>query len=664
MRAQSTRVAAVFLGFILLATAHAEDGIEVIYQEPLEQVRMAYSTPSDEQKPGAAPARSLQFDAFGKRFDINLEVNRTLLDAMQRERLDERFEIYRGDIANKPGSWVRLVIADDLPRGMLWDGGELWAIDVTRNKATGVEEAFIYRLNDLQIAPGALACSEVSTAKNAGELAKAVLSEVTANAAQGPGATSQIDFAIIGDFEFTSAKGANANVELTTRMNNVDGIFSMQLGVQLNVNRIDTFAANNDPFSDELDASALLDELTDYRSATPEQNANGLTHLFTGRDLDTTTAGIAYSGALCSRRFGAGLTQGTHSVTLDSLIAAHEIGHNFGAPHDGTSGSACESETGDFLMAPQLNGSDEFSACSITQMQDDVSAASCITALPSTDVALVAGGQPAVVLLGNTGTVTFDANSVGTEDASGVNVDVTIPAGVSLSSVSATSGTCTSGAGAASCSIGSIAAGSGVTVTIEATTTAVGNANFVGSVTANTDANGNNNQATVGLTVDPAVDLVVTAGAAAQVALDASTIVRPVVENRATIVATDVTLTVTPGAGINMDSASWAPGTCDISNNVVTCQASSLAAQSNDTLQLAVTGTSAGSQSYAIEVTAAETDRDTSNNDASGQLSVSSGSTGSPGNTDSGGSGSIGWLSLLFLVLARLMSSRRRIPVR
>jgi hypothetical protein len=441
-------------------------------------------------------------------------------------------------------------------------------------------------------------------------------------------------------------------------MNNVDGIFSMQLGVQLNINRIDTFAANDDPFTDESDAGALLDELTDYRFATPEQNANGLTHLFTGRDLDTTTVGIAYSGALCSRRFGAGLTQGTHSVTMDSLIAAHEIGHNFGAPHDGTSGSACESETGDFLMAPQLNGSDEFSACSITQMQDDVSAASCITPLPSADVAVVAGGQPAAVLLGNTVTLTFDANSVGTENASGVNVDVTIPAGVNLSSVSATSGSCTSGAGAASCAIGSIAAGSGVTVTIEAATAAVGNADFVASVTADTDANGNNNQSTIGLTVDPAVDLVVTAGAAAQVALDASTTIRPVVENRSTIVATNVTLTVTPGAGINMDSASWTPGTCDISNNVVTCQATSLSAQANDTMQLGVTGTSAGSQSYTVDVSAAEIDRNTANNNASGQLSVSSGSTGTPGSTDSGGGGSIGWLSLLFLMLVRLNGRR------
>ena len=648
MRTYMLRVATVFVGVItLLTTAQANDGIRIVYQEPLEQVRMAYATASGQQKPGAV-AQSLRFDAFGKRFDINLEVNRTLLDAVQRQRLDGRYEIYRGDIAGVPNSWVRLVIVNDVPRGMLWDGVELLAIDVERDAATGNENAFIYRLSDLQIPPGMLGCSEIGQAKNAGELAKAVLSEVAPGTSQASGATSQIDLAVIGDYEFTSAQLSGAGAAITTRMNNVDGIFSLQLGVQLNVNRIDTFAAIDDPFTDESDSGILLDELTDYRFDTAAQYANGLTHLFTGRNLDTSTVGIAYTGALCSRRFGAGLTQGTHGVTMDSLIAAHEIGHNFGAPHDGTSGSACESETGDFLMAPRINDSGEFSACSITQMQDDVNGASCVSAMPGTDVAIVAASQSSSVLLGDPVTVTFDANSTGTDDASGVNVDVTIPSGVNLSSVSASAGSCSSGAGSASCAIGSIAAGSGETVTITAETTAIGNADFVASITADTDANSNNNQATVRVTVNTAVDLVATAAATTQVALDASATIRPSIENRSPIAATNVTLTVTPNADIDINSASWTPGSCSIDNNVVTCQASSLAAQSNNALQLGITGTSEGSQSYSLSASAAETDRAPSNNNASGTVNVGAVVTSPP---EESGGGSIGWLSLLFLML-------------
>jgi len=660
MHARFLSVAAVFLGLMLVTIARAEDGINVTYQERLEQLQLLYATPRVEQKITTPMVGSIQFDALGKRFDINLEVNHSLLNAMQRKLGDHQFEIYRGDIAGLPNSWARLVIADGLPRGMLWDGDGLMAIEVVTNEKTGAEEAFIYRLSDLQIAPGALACSEISIAKNAAELAKAVLSEVTANVAQGPGATSQIDFAVIGDYEFTSDKGADASLELTTRMNNVDGIFSMQLGVQINVNRIDTFAANDDPFSDVTDSSDLLDDLTDYRFATPAQYANGLTHLFTGRTLEGSTVGIAYSEALCSRRYGAALTQGTHSVTLDSLIAAHEIGHNFGAPHDGTSGSACEAEPQDFLMAPRLNGSDQFSACSITQMQDDVSNAPCISAMPSTDLAMVVGSQSATALLGNAATITFEANSIGTEDASGVNVDVTIPAGVSLNSVSASSGSCAGGAGTASCVIGAVAAGSGVTITLDATTEAVGSADFVASVTADTDAVGGNNEATIRLTIDPAVDLVMTAATAAQVVVNQSTTIRPTIENRSSIAASNVAVNIAVDAGIRVDSASWTSGSCSISNNLVTCDADSLAAQASDTLQLGITGASEGSQSYTISVVAAETDRNTSNNEASGEVTVNPEvTTPPPDNSSGGGGGSIGWLSLLLLVLTRLVPPKR-----
>jgi len=644
MHTRSLRTFAVLLSVFLLATARSETAAQVVYQEPLERLHLTTT--------------AFSFDAFGKRFDIELEPNRTLVDAVQRLALDDRLGIFRGELHGAPGSWARLVVEDGMPRGVLWDGKEMWAIDLVVDETTNVREPFIYRLEDLHIDSGALTCSHAGTVKTAGELAKATSAGGSVVATQGPGAISQIDLAVIGDFEFTDDKGASADAELIARMNVVDGIFSAQLGVQLNVARIDTFASSDDPFTNESDAGNLLGELADYRFSNAVQNANGLTHLFTGRDLDTTTVGIAFSEALCSRRYGAGLTQGTHSEIMDSLIAAHELGHNFGAPHDGTPGSACEDEPQDFLMAPRLNGSDQFSACSIREMRDDVARASCITALPSTDVAMVAGGQPAAVLLGNSATLSFEANSTGTEDASGVNVELVIPTGVSLTSVSADAGTCTSGAGSASCSIGAIAGGSGVTVSVTVATTAVGNADFVATITADTDANSNNNQATLRLTVDPAVDLVATADSARQISLNSSTTIRPNIENRSSIAATDVTVTVTPDSGITIDGGSWVPGSCSVADSILTCQAASLSAQSSNDMQINVTGASEGDQSYTIAVTAAESDRDSSNNNASGQVRVGSGSTGSSGDADDSGGGSFGWLPLLALLLVRCLQLR------
>jgi len=495
-------------------------------------------------------------------------------------------------------------------------------------------------------------------AGNGASLFKAIVGELPAVTSNGPGATSQLDMAIIGDFEFTSDKGANVNADLIARINNVDGIFSAQLGVQLNVNRIDTFPDANDPFTDETSASDLIDELADFRATTPTQNSNGLSHLFTGRNLDGSTVGIAFGGALCSSRFGAGLTQGTNSLTIDSLIAAHEIGHNFGAPHDGTTGSVCESEPQTFIMAPGINGSDQFSACSITQMLADANVASCISALPSTDIAVVSGTQPPATLLGNSATVTFAVNSVGTDDANNVNIDISIPATVSLSSISADAGNCTSGAATASCSIGTIVAGSGVNVSLVVVTTATGNADFSAAVSAAVDANGNNNQVSTQLAIDPAVDLILAAAATTQINLNQSTTISTSVENRSTLTATGVTITITPDAGLRIDSASWAPGACSIDSGVATCQAASLDAQSTNDLAVQVTGINEGSQSYTMAATVNEADRDTTNNSASGQVTVSVVTTAPP--SDDSGGGAVGVPFAVLLIAAQILAWRRR----
>lgn len=653
MKLLGLRAAALFICCIFFAAAQAENGVHITYSEPLQHIdfiRHSAHLSTDAQKSSESSLRSIQFDAFGKRFDIDVRPNHALLSAVKRLSLARQVEIYRGEISGHSKSWVRLVVSDGVPRGMLWDGREMYAIDVLDGDSNN---AIIFRLDDMQIAPGMLSCSAVGAPTNAGSLFRAIVNErssnATSTAVQGPGATSQIDLAILGDFEFTSANGADAEVELVTRMNIVDGIFSTQLGVQLNINQIDVFPSSNDPFTDESDAGMLLDEVSDYRNVTPSQRANGLTHLFTGRTLDDTTVGIAYGGALCSRRFGAGLTQGDHGASFDSLIAAHEIGHNFGAPHDGTPG-ACESEAQTFLMAPSLNGSMTFSPCSITQMQDDIANASCISAIPSSDVSVVAGTLPAPISVGGSASIAFSVNSVGTDTANNVNLDVAMPSSVALVSASATAGSCTSGAGNVTCSLGSIASGSGIDVTIQVTAIVAGSADFVANVVADADANGANNQAAVQLPVNGAADLVATAAAGTNVFLNQSIAIQPVVGNQSGLVATGVTVTITPNAGLRVDTASWTPGSCSVASGVATCQANTLAAQSSNTLNIQLTGVSVGSQTYAISAAATGGDANPSNNDASGQVSVvATGTVPGPGSDGDGGGGSISLTILLLL---------------
>lgn len=451
-------VSVMFAAAFCSAVSASASDVRIGYSEPLEA--LSYERASgDFQKLGAPGVQKLGFNAFSRHFDITLTPNHTLLDAVGRKALGPELQIYRGSLADSAGSWARIVIADGLPRGLVFDGKEMYAIEAEAG------EARIFRLADMHVAPGALACGHAGAARNGAELFKTVIDETAPVVLAAQGATSEIDVAIVADSKFASDKGDNAEAEMITRMNNVDGIFSSQLGVQINVGRIDVFDSSDDPFTKSnadcplSNSGCLLSEVAKFRNDSTAQKANGLTHLFTGRNrLDTgATIGVAYVGRLCSEVWGVGLTQATREAAIDSLIVAHELGHNFGAGHDGTSGGPCENEPQTFLMAPFLNNSDTFSDCSINQMEDDVSRASCIRALYSVDVAVAAGAQSGSALVGDSAALTFDVTSTGTEAANDVTMAVSVPVGLALDRSSTTASSCTDGAGSVDCTIGSLA---------------------------------------------------------------------------------------------------------------------------------------------------------------------------------------------------------------
>ena len=169
---------------------------------------------------------------------------------------------------------------------------------------------------------------------------------------------------------------------ILTRLNNVDGIFSSQVGVELQIESVNIAGDSTASLSTTSDSRELLEELGQLRRQNPALSATGLTHLFTGRRLDGDTAGVAYTLALCSPRFGASLTMAHDSVALDTLITAHEIGHVFGAPHDGVAECASTPQN-QHIMTPTLSTSvSSFSQCSLDEISKVIDSYSCVVALP------------------------------------------------------------------------------------------------------------------------------------------------------------------------------------------------------------------------------------------------------------------------------------------
>ncbi len=626
-----------------------------------------------------AAGRPLEIEAYGRRLTLQLERN----DRMRfvTEARLPGVETLRGTIAGIPDSWVRLTRTPSGLYGMFFDGREVYAVEPAHaalDEAVGTLQAsgndpIVFRLADAVLPPGSTSCGTVTLAdvvsgkpQTALQQFQAVAGELQALAAGGP--DKQIEVAVVGDFEFsgtTFTGGLTPEQAIAARMNVVDGIFSSQVGVKIIVASVTVFRDAADPFSATLTPTALLDEFANWRQVTPTQSSKGLSHLMTGRDLDGTTVGIAFVGALCRTRAGAGLSQGAFlSSTTAALVIAHEMGHNFGASHDGETGTACETTPQTFLMAPRITGSDQFSACSLTAIAGNVASAACVVPLDVADADLDLP-TPARHLRGQAFDYSFNARSVGTRTVDGIAVSVTLPSALTLNSSSVAGGTSCSLAGSTvSCNVGSLAtlATRAITLNLTAQQSGLATANF--TVTSTNDAVSTNNSGTAAFNIDPSSDLAVTLAASpASIAPGASTQVTATVRHLSGDAVSDARLAWTVPTGLTLTAVSANSLGCTLQTGAVQCTPSAIAAGATQTVTLTITGDSVGTRQLSAALSTSIGDPVSSNNSATAQLDVQAAVTVTGSGGGGGGGGGGGALGLLELSVLGLLGLAGRLPV-
>ncbi|HEY8122741.1 MAG TPA: M12 family metallo-peptidase [Myxococcota bacterium] len=275
------------------------------------------------------------------------------------------FTAYTGRVtANSGRDFAKLGYARDDGRleGLLRIDGAFYALQADLAAADYVIR--VREVHESEIAALARAC-----AVTAEELQLASLAGTSPAAPPVAAAATQlreIELGTEADAGLVALSGgaAAANARILSIVNMVNGIYETDLGL---TNRVVTQRAHtgSDPYT-TTNASDLLEDFAnefDRFTSVPFDDAV----LFTNRNLNGDTVGIAYIGETC-RSFPFAVVQtAQNSDFWISLIAAHELGHNLGARHTSVG-----------IMTPALSGATNFSQSSKDEIAQYGLTVSCL----------------------------------------------------------------------------------------------------------------------------------------------------------------------------------------------------------------------------------------------------------------------------------------------
>ena len=490
----------------LWSSARGDAAVQILRAEPVSV------SLSEIAAAGRGSARA-SLVAHGRQFELELDSNARLLSrlpAAQKARFSST-SLVRGRVKDAPNSWVRLALSGERLQGMIWDGHEMFVIEptdaISPHLLSSVDasgnSSVMYRLADvrsdrndaacrlIEAVPNVTGASEsAGTAQSMSKAYDALVGELESATE----ASSQLEVAVVGDYEFFS-QNADPGGTALARLNVVDGIFSEQLGVHLVFPVMQFFESQPDGF-DEDDAVAFIERFGQYRNDTPAIRERGVAHMMTGRNISGTTVGIAYRGSLCHARYGVSLSESSLTFVSSTLVIAHELGHNFGAPHDIEADSPCGGTGPGFLMSPRLSeAGNRFSICSVTQVQPEMNAAraACLTSLAVTDASVNVLPPELSASTGQPIQVPIDVLALGTEAVDDVVVTITVPDALQVLSSSITEGSCATGAGVITCTIGTMAGSTQRRIDVSMQGDVAGTYSSTASLTASGDVNSANN---------------------------------------------------------------------------------------------------------------------------------------------------------------------------
>ncbi|MHC4815042.1 MAG: M12 family metallo-peptidase [Planctomycetota bacterium] len=156
------------------------------------------------------------------------------------------------------------------------------------------------------------------------------------------------EIAIDADNSYYRQNGSNTTNtqnDVTTVINNVAAIYKRDVSIDYKITQI--IVRTTAVYSGTVSLTVMSNRWRTYHSTVRRD----VTHLFTGRSLGGTTIGLAWLASICSpvMGYGASKSRYTSNLTQRTGLTAHELGHNWSAPH-------CNGQNPCNIMCNQLGG--------------------------------------------------------------------------------------------------------------------------------------------------------------------------------------------------------------------------------------------------------------------------------------------------------------------
>ncbi len=162
-------------------------------------------------------------------------------------------------------------------------------------------------------------------------------SSTTGTRTQHVNAARVLEVGAEADYAFFRKFGTQTRNYIRAALRAADTLYTSELGIRI---KLTSLRVTN---QGSLQASTVTAEnvLETFRQQSQTLAVpTDVRHLFTGRELDGYTIGVAYVGTACwdEERFNVGVSRAVNRA-LQPVLAAHEIGHNLNAVHDNGKGS-------------------------------------------------------------------------------------------------------------------------------------------------------------------------------------------------------------------------------------------------------------------------------------------------------------------------------------